>query len=227
MPLKSFYKKPIRYHRSKGMFRPLGGKLRRLRRRINNVRKLNQIGFPEKKIYTATISAATIINTGSVSYLSGVAEGDDYTNRTGRKIYVKYLRVRLRMEANSMLANFNHCIRVAIVLDRFGTGTAITLSDIFANSIIEDLPNAANNQRARYQILYDKMHYINNTQTPVGTGLAIKVVDIYKRLNKYITFTGTGQTEEGKNSLYLLMYSEDATNGPEVSGFARIAFTDA
>lgn len=87
-------------------------------------------GEAEKKEINVNNTGAALAITGATTLISGVAEGDDITDRTGRSITYQYCEVHVYCAANlaDTVANAGMW---AIVLDRQPNGALAGFSDIF------------------------------------------------------------------------------------------------
>jgi len=179
---------------------------------------------PEVKTYTATISATTIVSSGGVQHVSAVLQGDDYTERVGRRIFCLSVQVRLVLRADADLVSTGAHWKGAIIMDHANTGTAPSVADIYANQEIEDFRNAAPHNLKRFTTYWEEVRYVGIN---AGTGPPpLQYVNAYRKVNRPIWFSDTAQTDEGQNSLWLYQTSSEATDGPISDGFVRIRFLD-
>jgi len=191
---------------------------------LSRIQRLLATVQPEVKTYTATITAATITSSGGVQHVSAVGQGDDYTERVARRIFCLSVRLRLVLRPDADLVSTGCHWRGALIMDTSNIGTPPSVADIYANQEIEDLRNAAPHNLKRFRTIWEGTEYIGIN---AGTGPpALRFVDVYRKINKKIWFSGTAQTDEGQNSLWLYQTSSEATDGPISDGFCRIRFLD-
>jgi len=217
---------PWRYRDTQGSgYRGKGGmKFVRYRPNLSRIQRVLSRVQPEIKTYTATVSATTITSSGGVQHVSAVLQGDDYTERVGRRIFCLSVQLRLVLRPDADLVSTGAHWKGALIMDHANTGTAPSVADIYANQEIEDLRNAAPHNLKRFTTLYEGVEYVGIN---AATGApALVFVNVYRKVNKKIWFSGTAQTDEGQNSIWLYQTSSEATDGPISDGFCRIRFID-
>ncbi len=161
----------------------------------------------------------TVTTTPTVSHLTDVAIGDDFTQRTGRKIRLKSIQIRGDIELNAVATNST--FRMIVFKDTMNIGTPPTASQIVANT--DALRNPEPNFLNRFKILMDRTIQLNQK---VDANLPKVTFNWYRKLDLPVTYTGTASTDEGKNSLWLLLVSDEASNAPDLDFTSRIRFRD-
>lgn len=162
--------------------------------------------------------------TAVVQNLSFIAQGDDVDARHGRKIHAESISVSgisIKLAAGTSTRS-----RFIIFRDNLGTTTAPTLADLFSDE--DDFFNGhhrlINEQpMKRFTILWDK--YVIQNQAFDGQAPVARL-KFFKRLNFNVIYTGVAATDEGKNSLWLISGSSEATNVPTVSGDIVFKYSD-
>lgn len=167
-----------------------------------------------------TNTATTLVNTGVITCINQIAAGDDVNNRQGNSILGKYLtwNYQLVMDAAAVHSN----IRCMIIADTENIGVAPSLSDILqvatANNNITSPINVDTTDR--YTVLYDRLHALS------ATGQQSVVRKVYRGLNFHLKYTNTGSSGFQKNSLFLVMIADNATNPPSITYSTRLAYYD-
>ncbi len=162
--------------------------------------------------------------TAVVQQISAVSSGDDVGFRSGRKIHAK--SISIRGSINKAAASAFTTIRVLIFRDNLNTGTPPTLADLFTdeNDFFGNKHRLINEQpMKRFTILWD--HYINLNEGFDGQLTSAHFKKMIK-LNHKILFTGGAVTDEGKNQLWLMTGSNEATNVPNMKGDIVFRFSD-
>ncbi len=162
--------------------------------------------------------------TAVVQNLSFVAQGDDVFERHGRKIRAKSISVSgTIIKATAATSNG---VRFIIFRDNLGTTTAPGLVSLFSdeNDFHENKHRLVNESpMKRFTILWDKYIVLNENFDGQTT---MAKFSFSKKLDFDILYTGAGNTDEGKNSLWLLSGSDEATLVPIVTGDIVFKYSD-
>ncbi len=198
---------------------------------LNDLRKLskkvrkNTKTLASKELGRIRIECDTSPDTTAVMQnISALGQGDDVNFRHGRKIHAQH--VSIRGSINKSGASSFTSIRMIIFRDNLGSTTAPTLADLFTdeNDFFDNKHRLINEMpMKRFTILWD--HYISLNEGFDGqlTNVGFKYS---KKLNFDILYTGTASTDEGKNSLWYLSGSNEASNTPNCKGDIVFKFSD-
>lgn len=192
---------------------------------LNEIRKL--INVEEKYLDTITLSSTTNQN-GTVTYLSGLGQGDNISDREGDSIRI--LRFTIRggvFRSITSPTTQNEVVRVVVVRDLQNQGAAPTGGDIF-----ETLGNAA----APYQE-YDMLNGPQYNQRFTVVFDQVFTLDAFHQVRTFeystthpchVKFRGTSGAvaDAGNGSYWMLTLSNVATNTPSVDMTSRLMFTD-
>ncbi len=162
--------------------------------------------------------------TAVVQNVSIIAQGDDVANRHGRKIHAKSILIQGSIEKN--LASTSTMVRFLLFRDNLGTTTAPTLTDLFndEDDFFSNVPRKINEQpMKRFTILWDK-HFVLNEN--FDGQRFVRGFKFSKKLNFDILYTGTANTDEGKNSLWFMSGSDEGSNVPIVRGDMIFKYSD-
>ncbi len=162
--------------------------------------------------------------TAVVQNISFIQTGDDVSQRQGRKIHAESISVSgsIRKAATST----GDTVRLLIFRDNLGTTTAPTLTDLFSDEddFFNNKHRLINEQpMKRFSILWDKYIILNESFDGEITQASFK---FSKKLNFPILYTGAANTDEGKNSLWLLTGSNEASLVPNLIGDIVFKFSD-
>lgn len=174
----------------------------------------------ELKFYDAAFVAVPLFGTPTIQALNQIGQGTDEQNRIGNSILAKDINIRFQMLAN-FTTDQQNMIRMVIFVDKQQAGTAPTLAQLmqttsnFQSSFNKDYTD-------RFAILKDKYFTMNANEKRVLQG------KFYKTLPFHIRFLGstTAAADLGNNTLYVLYWSAYAVNGPSISHYSRLNFTD-
>jgi len=194
----------------------------------NGVRARKATG--ERKTIDLAPAAKVMDTTGTVTLLNGVATGADFTERIGRKIFMKSIYLTGIIFGVDDHINDTLC-RILVVYDNQSNGAAPVMTDILKTSTSASQLNLDN--RDRFKVIIDKRWCLarrDNTATQAFAGApSCHVVKIFRRLNKEVLFNGTtnavGSIATG--SLYLLTIGNSAAGTGGTSELsARVRFID-
>ncbi len=167
-----------------------------------------------------TVVTSSISSTGTVTSLSGVAQSDDISGRTGRSILCKSLQIKSTV-ATSATATATR-IRTILFVDNQNQGSTPNVADVLkADGDPEELRNVLTEQ-GRFRVLYDSLKVVDPAGTPQVT--YDKFIDLG---NHHIYYEGTGAANVGRGSLWMLRVSnETSTEVPGQNTNIRIRFYD-
>jgi len=186
-------------------------------------------GRSELKTIDTTATNANPTATGSVVLLNGVATGDDYNTRDGRKILMKSILLRLFLKPDvTQSAPTGDILRVMLVYDKQTNAAALTAAMVLQTATYAS-PNLLDN-RERFKVLLDKYLVIGADVYTAGAlvqGAPLsRCLTSYKTLNLETTYNGTGATVGAINtgSVYLVMLTRSEVSS--VDYYARVRFTE-
>lgn len=192
---------------------------------------LGQTSLNENKTIDVDPATYAFDTTGSITLLSGVATGADFTDRIGRKIFMKSLYIRgiIKPVDNNV---GNTLARMIIVYDMQPNGAAPGITDILKSSSPASQLNL--NNRDRFRILIDKQWSIGAVSDASTSSLSgsptVHTLKKFKRLNLEEVFKGTTSaiTDISTGSIYMITLGDQAVgNGAVVSMSSRVRFMDA
>lgn len=232
MPRKSFRRRPLRRA-------PVPRKTQKLRKLVGQsplttVERISRIGgnlshvartvsmmtnlINSENKYVDTNIAGTIDSVGSYfgTILNAMAEGDDVSQRNGRKILAKDIALRATVECPSAGAPTH--VGYALVLDRKSTGTYSAWDNVFT-AFDPDAP-VNRNESDRYVILKRGVLTFSPNQLS-------KHIKIYTKLNGiHMHFTGAAANTIDSNAIFFIAYCSNVGNEPVVTGYTRFNYYD-
>ncbi len=168
-----------------------------------------------------TIGDTTPTTVAVFQHLSATTEGDDEGNRHGRKVAPFSIRIKGTCVIHESATSST--FRMIVFKDRMNQGTLQVIGDLFGS---EGNFNAGTNKlgtaevASRFQILYDKTFLLSDN------GQKWARIDKYIKLSGNIYYTGTAATDEGKNSIFCMTGSNEATNTPTLTANSVFKWTD-
>lgn len=174
-------------------------------------------GLVNSEVYKYDLDVTPTTDTsGTVTHISAVAIGDGDNNRTGNGIFVRsiYLRGTMIKHA-SATSTF---VRMLIVQDtQQASDTIPPITGVLESIAI----NAPLNSDAvgKFNILRDKV-FVLNSQHPQ------QVLQEYIPLKVHVRFNGTAGTDVQRNNMYVMFFSNEATNAPTVAYSSRVSYHD-
>ncbi len=162
--------------------------------------------------------------TAVVQNISLVAQGDDVASRHGRKIHATHVSARGIVIKASTSPDTR--VRMMIFRDNLGSTTPPTLANLFTDEntfftnghrLINEMP------QKRFTIIWDKFFIIGEA---FDGNITSKQFKFSKKLNFNILYTGTSATDEGKNSLWFVSGSNEASAVPSLQGDIVFKYSD-
>ncbi len=196
------------------VYKPAGVQL------YKDVKYLKSIVNVEKKIIDSAITN-TPDNAGDIQNLCLVAQGDDYTNRDGRRIKLQKMSLRLRMVPH--VDSTKTSLRCILFKTRNDQAAAPTVTEV-----LEDVSSGvvshfeSDNHQNSWTILSDRVYTFDVNGKNHG------FAEFTPNILAHCDYSGTGATEAntGRGAIYLLTISNEATNVPTLKGQCRVWFTD-
>jgi len=202
----------------------------------------------EEKMFDTSVQGITCTYTGDVRNISNIAEGSDYNNRNGNSILVQRLVIRYQIQSNSAVAQIGTIpvLRFAVVRDMLqnaGADPALgNLIEVTGTSMAHLQPllhfHDGNAAARRFRILAEVTHAIQNpfatTVATTGAGV-VDILGVHNHVGElnikvgahtlYQSTTGA-DASDWVGALYLISWSNIQTNGPQLSYYSRLYFTD-
>jgi len=161
-------------------------------------------------------------------------QGTDFTNRIGRRIFVKKIDISMRyaivalpnvpLVGDSILCDF--------WLNTKTNGAAAAIGDIYSSNDPTSLPNPSN--LSKFKRYGRAMHQVDVTASNAGVTTAANVVELYQKtyiVNKSVHFDASAAniTDVVDNSWYITCCCGNAqpAGAYDMVGVVRVWFTDA
>lgn len=177
---------------------------------------------PELKLTDISISLVNVTTAGSVTHITGIAQGDDTNGRTGNSISVKNIGLKGIIDEASMTNTGYY--RYAFVVDKQQIAdTSPGVADIFTGNPLTLFPTAAS--RDRFTILY-LSPIISGTAAKSGNRLQAGYVQYDWSGNINVAYNGTATSDIQKNGIYFVFLSSDASNTVDFTATCRLQYTD-
>lgn len=171
-----------------------------------------------EKHYLDTGVSTTIDTSGSITLLSGIAQGDDVNSRQGNSVLGKTLYSRVVLLRNAANTTAMNSVRIMVIRDLNNVGSAPTVTDVLASATVHSPLNV--DHTARYQVILDKVISLSvQGQSGVNRKWFLKVP-------AHLKFTGSSATDVYKNALYLLLVSDQASSVPSIASTWRLGYYD-
>lgn len=181
------------------------------------VKYLSGLVNSEKFKLDTTVSVNPDNSSGSVIHLTGAASGDTDSSRTGNSIFVRSLYCRFRIDKHASATNTN--VRILLVVNKQQVAdTAPAITDVLES--VDTTAPLNNATVGRFSILWDRTFNVNSVSQPTYN------TQLYKPMKLHCRYNGTAGTDIQKNGIYLLIFSNEATNTPAVNGLFRVSYHD-
>lgn len=209
-------------------------KFRRKGRRKMGVARMAKIGFlnavsSERKTTTNILVPTGIIPAflGGLNLpLTGIAQGDLFTERIGHKVLAKTIFVRLALYQPPLLANRQVCgVRIMITLDKKPiSGTTPIFADILGGTV-RYTSNISTVTSGRFDVIFDKTYRMGDSTDTFHN------VYFFKKLNKTLRWGGTAGNAHSLNNITFHAFSnlvaDVAVQRPVCEYHIRTRYTDS
>lgn len=212
---KSYRKKTPSYKQGlSGVVKTVGKNLPAMWRALNWVYAAIN---PELKYIDSGVVTVSASSTPTVTGISLIAQGDDVTNREGRSILARSLFLRLSMTKHASATIT--MVRVVIVIDMRNAGASFASTDLLVSNDVNSQLNV--NAGGRFRVLIDKV-------LSLDTDDVVQHREIFRNLGFHIRYSGTAGdvTTAWQNAMFIMIFSNEATNTPQVTYNTRIRFID-
>lgn len=205
---KAVAKKPSRWQ----IYKAAGSQLWR------DVKWLKSVVNVERKYSDYTFNS-TVSTTENFQLINGLSLGDTAITREGQSIKMSSLFVRFYMTMSDLAVVTQ--VRVIIVMDKQPNASTITSAALLQNngSIISPL---LIDYGSRFKVFFDKIYRLDTNKLNLVTKKFLKL----RFHTKFNTGNAGTIADITKNSLYIMMVSDQSTNLPTVEFWARIRFID-
>lgn len=186
---------------------------------IKSVGLLKSLVNSEYKYIDSGTVGITFNNTGTVSYLTDVAQGLGDEDRIGNTILLKDIIFRCEIAMNATASATS--VRVILFCDKETDGTSPTVTQVLETASYLSPLNQDSSKR--FVVLHD-----------IGFSMSIynnRIISdkFYKELNIHTRYDGSGATvaDARQNQIFLLTISNEVTNVPTINYNSRIKFYDS
>lgn len=179
---------------------------------------------PELKSLDTAQTGQAIDNAGDIFYMSAIAEGSTNQNRTGIRIQLKSIDLRVEYAvAPTATVGTLDWLRFVLFQDLQQSGSTPTISEVLTNTTTNSGFNKFN--RERFRILMDKeIQGVVNSNNPMCSGQFRH----YVKRDCPMKYIGPNAGDAGEGAIYLLVLSQSApAASSSFSYFCRLRFTDA
>ncbi len=209
----------------------------------------------ELKFYDTSLVAGALLSTGALTggehdpsatiMLNTVVQGDNESQRIGRKITMKNIMVRgvvsVPIQAGQNAADAPSRIFIALVLDKQTNGAQLNSEDVFTNKSANAILTTSNFNnlefKSRFRVLGSRKFTMQNPAIANATSFSAdngiisagleQSFELYKDL-KSMTTLYNGTTEDVANiidnSLHIVAFTTNTVLAPTISYNARLRF---
>lgn len=165
--------------------------------------------------------STSITGTPSILFLTGLAEGDDVTQRNGRSVLLKssYLQAQLVLGTATSAV-----VRIIIFMDKVSNGTTPTALDLLQYTSTITSPLNTDNAMNRFKVLTDRRYQLDSQKNPQ------QWVKTYLKQNHHLVYKGTtaSSSDTVSGHLYMLLWSSTLPSNSSITMeyTNRIMFVD-
>ena len=188
---------------------------------LSIAQQLQKLVNVERKYVITSNSNVELTDSPTVTLLTGTAQGTTESTRIGNRIKSHDMFFRMFVSYNTLATAQDQVCRIMIVNDRSSQGEAIQSTDVLQEA---DILSPLNVEQcpSRLNILFDQYFYLN-----AGTR-SIKSKELYRKIDWHTTYSGTSanQTDAESGHIYLLMFSNQSSNGPLIKYSFKYGYVD-
>lgn len=190
------------------------------RKAIKGFWKLKKLINVEVKNFDVAVTSLSVPSAGTIVQFTGIAEGDEYNQRTGRSIKASSFLLKCDLAINASATS--SAFRQLIFIDTMTNGAAPAVTDVLSAASYLAEMNINGVQPHRFRILSDKTFTLSNQGTQSRT------FSKYHKLRHHINWYGTGggTTNMGPGQVFVLWIGSEATNTPTLNYSARFRYVD-
>jgi len=162
-------------------------------------------------------SVTDVTSTAQVIDLCEIIQGTNNDEREGKSIRLKSFFLRGSARAHSSATA--SALRVMLVKDLRNNGTVPAITDILQSESFVSPINLADDI-GRWRVLMDRT-YNMSVQGPTRVSL-LK----YIKLNHHVFYSGSSATSNNGGSIFLVLISNESTNGVNININTRLRYID-
>lgn len=183
---------------------------------LRKIWKLKGLINVEKKKFDIVNTGANILNSGSITHLTAIAQGDTDQNRNGNSVFVRSVNLKGTLNIHASAAN--SWLRMSLIMDTQQIAdTAPAFADIYEST---DVNSHLNNLTVgRFKVLASKTYALDAVNSN-------KILYLNVPMRHHVRYNGTAGTDQQKGALYLVFVSNEGTNGPLITHETRVSFHD-
>jgi len=178
---------------------------------------------PEKKNRDSSGSTGNIGTStwSELDYLNLIGAGTNEQERIGRLIQMKSIQIRWYTATQTS----GQDVRILVIYDKSPQGALPSIGEILAVDNYNTTMNLDN--ASRFIILHDEINH-PITSSSLGTGLAQRSGNIYKKINLPVTYgTTSGEiTSTKEGAVYIMSCALSGGPGSGIGYYCRIRYTD-
>lgn len=166
-----------------------------------------------------TAVTGTVPDSGSVTHVTAIPQGDGEGNRSGNSVYVRSLNWKGQVFRTTS-GNANQTMRIIVFCDNQQiTDSSPGVTDLLQSATVYSHLNK--NTVGRFSILANKVFMLSST------GDLGKQVNINIPLKHHVRYNGSATGDIARGGLYVLCISDQAsTNYPSIQSEVRVSYHD-
>lgn len=185
---------------------------------VKMLKNLINVEFKVVEKYESGISAP---NSGTISCLNALQQGDDFNRRSGRQVRIKSLQLRFSVTKHTSATASR--ARVIIFIDKDPNQVQCSTSDVLENSTASTIKAFRKlDFRKRFILLKDNVFTLN-ADTPE------QMFVLYKEMDLKVVYDASNNGDISdiiSNSIHILVIGDESTNTPTFEYNTRIRFID-
>jgi len=183
----------------------------------SGVKYLKSLVNVEKHALNVTASLTPDGATGTMTLLSGIAQGDNDNQRQGNSVKLHQINVNLDFLTDPDAIGTT----LRVILFRYNQSQSTSPTAVTVLTSNNFLANYNHDNVRLFSVLYDRTHTVSPDHPE-------RFIRIFRKLGSHETFDGTSAaaTDIQTGSIWLLMISDEATETPTVYVNSQLLFID-
>lgn len=176
----------------------------------------------ERKIHTLATGSTISSAAGTIIPITqSLVQGDNITNRSGDKVTMKSLKVKLQFQLN-VLSN-SQTIRYILFADTMANRAVPAVTDVIVSATVTSLYEPINLLKRRFHVFAD----ITKTLVLTAQSQAIHLdLSFKKEMPIYFGDPGNVAVANSKNALFMLVVTDATSNAPSFAVDHQMEYYD-
>lgn len=187
-------------------------------KKIAKIQKQLKVG---DRLVNITITGGVLVAAGSISFVSGIAQGDDVSNRQGN--IVKPVELIVKLKTTNITSAPGRTIRYILFQDTLCVGSPATVGDVLDAATTQAAKQEVNHLNKRHHILFDYTRSLD-----ISRPIELQTFHIKGSRMKPLKYNLTTDVvaAAGANAMFLLAIVDNVTTATTLDASFQLRFED-